>query len=115
MKICGSGQYRIRLPVTVFLIRLPLCRPPPSVKPAAAPSPSNRPGTPRRNDMDHVALLLSISTSRRLDSALTTDAPTPCSPPVATYEPPPNLPPACSFVNTTSTPDRPVFGALSTG
>ena len=35
----------------------------------------------------------STSTSIRAESALTTEAPTPCRPPVATYEPPPNLPP----------------------
>ena len=57
----------------------------------------------------------STSTSSRADSALTTEAPTPCRPPVATYEPPPNLPPACSLVKITSTPGRPVLGSLSTG
>ena len=57
----------------------------------------------------------STSTSSRADSALTTEAPTPCRPPVATYEPPPNLPPACSLVKTTSTPGSPVLGSLSTG
>ena len=49
------------------------------------------------------------------ESALTTDRPTPCRPPVATYEPPPNLPPACSLVATTSTPGSPVLGSLSVG
>ena len=41
--------------------------------------------------------------------------PTPCRPPDAAYDPEPNLPPACSFVKTTSTPVRPVFGSTSTG
>src|SRR5699024_9819575 len=65
--------------------------------------------------MDQVEPFLSTSTSRRLDSALTTDAPTPCRPPVALYDPPPNFPPACSLVNTTSTPVRPVRGSVPTG
>ena len=34
---------------------------------------------------------------------------------MATYEPPPNLPPAWSLVKTTSTPESPVLGSLSTG
>ena len=57
----------------------------------------------------------STSMSIRDESALTTDRPTPCRPPVATYEPPPNLPPACSLVATTSTPGSPVLGSLSVG
>lgn len=40
-----------------------------------------------------VAPLRSTSTSRRAERALTTDAPTPCRPPEAAYDPPPNLPP----------------------
>ncbi len=82
---------------------------------AVGPGPSKVPGTPRRNDMAHVAELRSTSTSSRLDKALTTDEPTPCSPPVALYDPAPNLPPACNLVKTTSTPDRPVRGSMSTG
>ena len=35
------------------------------------------PGSPRWNDIDHVLPPRSTSTSRRSDSALTTDAPTP--------------------------------------
>ena len=57
----------------------------------------------------------STSTSSRSESALTTEAPTPWSPPEAAYEPEPNFPPACSLVKTTSTPERPVFGSISTG
>ena len=65
-------------------------------------------GNPRWNDMPCWDGDRSTSTSSRDESALTTEAPTPCRPPVATYEPPPNLPPACSLVKTTSTPGRPV-------
>src|SRR5690606_28191523 len=46
-----------------------------------------------------------ISTSNRVDSAFTTDEPTPWRPPDTAYPPPPNLPPACSTVSTTSTVD----------
>ena len=83
--------------------------------PRSGPSPANTPGNPRWNDIRWVAGERSTSTSSRAESALTTEEPTPCRPPVATYEPPPNLPPACSLVKTTSTPDSPVFGSLSTG
>ena len=73
------------------------------------------PGSPRWNDIAQVLPPRSTSTSSRSDSAFTTEAPTPCRPPDAAYEPPPNLPPAWSFVKTTSTPDRPVRGSMSTG
>ncbi len=49
------------------------------------------------------------------DNALTTDAPTPCKPPLTLYAPPPNLPPACKVVMTVSRADRPVVACLSTG
>jgi len=81
---------------------------------AAEPS-ANTPGSPRWNDIAQVLPSRSTSTSSRSDSALTTDAPTPWRPPDAAYEPVPNLPPACSLVNTTSTPVSPVFGSTSTG
>ncbi len=116
VKICASGQNRTRVPVTALATRLPSVQPrlrreaPPS-----GPSPAKTPGAPRWKLMCWVAGERSTSTSRRADSALTTDEPTPCRPPVATYEPPPNLPPACSLVKTTSTPESPVFGSLSTG
>lgn len=42
--------------------------------------------------MAWVALLRSTSTSSRAESAFTTEAPTPCRPPDAAYEPPPNFP-----------------------
>ena len=87
------------------------------VKGACGPSSpgAKTPGSPRLKLIAQVCPLRSTSTSSREDRALTTLAPTPCRPPDAAYEPPPNLPPACSFVNTTSTPDRPVFGSTSTG
>ena len=54
-------------------------------------------------------------TSNHFDSALTTDAPTPWSPPDTLYPPPPNFPPAWSTVYTVSTVDFLVFGCISTG
>ena len=115
VKIWRSGQKRIRVPVTPFLTRLPLCSPDCGANAADGPSPAKTPGAPRWNDIAWVAGERSTSTSRRTDRALTTEAPTPCRPPVAAYDPPPNLPPACSLVKTTSTPERPVLGSLSTG
>ena len=115
VKIWRSGQKRTRVPVTPFLTRRPLCRPDFGSKRPDGPSPGNTPGTPRWNDIAWVAGERSTSTSSRAESALTTEQPTPCRPPVAAYEPPPNLPPACSLVKTTSTPERPVLGSLSTG
>ena len=50
-----------------------------------------------------------ISTSSQLERAFTTDAPTPCRPPDTLYPPPPNLPPACRIVNTTSTAGIPAL------
>ena len=105
----------IRVPVTPFRARPTLASGAPGLNRAFGPAPSKVPGTPRRNDIAYVAPFRSTSTSSRLDSALTTEAPTPCSPPVALYDPAPNLPPACSLVKTTSTPDRPVRGSMSTG
>ena len=46
------------------------------------------PGSPRWNDIAQVLPPRSTSTSRRSESALTTDAPTPCRPPDAAYDPP---------------------------
>ncbi len=103
------------MPVRPRATRPTLVSAAPGVKGASGPSPAKLPGTPRRNDMAQVAPLRSTSTSSLDDSAFTTEAPTPCRPPVALYEPAPNLPPACSLVNTTSTPDRPVRGSMSTG
>ena len=56
-----------------------------------------------------------ISTSIRVDSALTTETPTPCRPPETAYALPSNLPPACSMVSATSTPGFFSFGCMSTG
>ncbi len=116
VKICRSGQNRMRVPVTPFFTRAPLrVRPDCSVNGVPGPSPVKTPGAPRWKDIPWMVGARSTSTSSRDDSALTTEAPTPCRPPVATYEPPPNLPPACSLVKITSTPGRPVLGSLSTG
>ncbi len=98
VKIWRSGQNRTRVPVTPFLTRLPLCRPDFASNEAEGPSPEKTPGKPRWKDIVWVAGERSTSTSRRAERALTTEAPTPCRPPVAAYEPPPNFPPACSLV-----------------
>ena len=108
----------MRVPVTPFAAR-PVTRSSDfvsnGVKVESGDPFENTPGSPRWNDIDQVLPLRSTSTSSRSESALTTDAPTPCRPPEAAYDPPPNLPPACSLVKTTSTPDRPVRGSMSTG
>jgi hypothetical protein len=84
VKICRSGQKRIRVPDFPFATRPPLrVRPDLASKPASGPVPANTPGAPRRKDMPCWAGDRSTSTSSRADSALTTEAPTPCSPPVA--------------------------------
>ena len=83
VKICRSGQNRIRVPVTPFLTRLPLCSPEPGSKEVPGPSEANAPGTPRWKLIPCVAGERSTSTSSRAESALTTEAPTPWSPPVA--------------------------------
>src|SRR5256884_1593243 len=46
-----------------------------------------------------------ISITSRLDSALTTDTPTPCNPPEILYPSPPNFAPACNVVMMTSAAD----------
>ena len=51
-------------------------------------------------------------TSTRVESALTTETPTPCRPPDTLYPSPPNLPPACRMVRTTSTVGIFSFGML---
>ena len=86
VKICRSGQKRIRVPVLPFATRLPL-----RVRPDCGVNAA--PGPVAVEDAGHTALegqaLLatgerSTSMSIRADSALTTDRPTPCRPPVAT-------------------------------
>ena len=58
----------------------------------------------------------SISTSTRAESALTTEMPTPWRPPDTLYPSPPNLPPACSTVSTTSAAVRSSYlGCFPTG
>ena len=49
------------------------------------------------------------------DRAFTTEAPTPCNPPDAPYAPPPNFPPACSSVRTTSRAETFLPEWISTG
>src|SRR3954451_11006059 len=56
-----------------------------------------------------------ISTAIRVESAFTTDTPTPCRPPETLYAVPSNLPPACSTVSATSTPGFFSLGCRSTG
>ena len=56
-----------------------------------------------------------MSTSSLVDSALTTEIPTPCRPPETAQPPPPNLLPACSTVSTTSTADLPRTRRLPVG
>ncbi len=53
--------------------------------------------------------------STRVESAFTTEMPTPCRPPETAYDLPSNLPPACSVVMTTSSADRFSTGCSSTG
>ena len=109
VKVWRSGQNRMRVPVTPFLTRPTLVRLPVLLGERRRPDrrrrrrPGRRAGrtSPRSRGCGR------HTTSRREESALTTERPTPCRPPVATYDPPPNLPPACSRVQTTSTPDRP--------
>src|SRR5699024_10876440 len=107
-KISRSGQKVISLPVAPRLPLPTLASCPPSANFACGPSPVKVPGTPRRKDIPHTVAPRVTRTSNRDDSAFTTDDPTPCRPPVALYEPAPNLPPACSLVKTTSTPLSPV-------
>ncbi len=112
---CRSGQNLILVPVARLATRPSGRRPARLVKSAAGPGPANSPVTPRRKLAAQVRPSRSTSTSSRAASALTTEAPTPCSPPDAVYEPPPNLPPACSLVITSSTPVSLVLRSTSTG
>ena len=57
---------------------------------------------PSTNSIPWRLPLRSISRINRLDRALTTDTPTPCKPPDTLYPSPPNFPPACRTVRTTS-------------
>src|SRR5690606_21260716 len=73
------------------------------------------PGLDRWYDCRHTRPSLQISTSIRVDRALTTEMPTPCRPPETWYALPSNLPPACRTVSATSTPGRLSLGWRSTG
>ena len=61
------------------------------------------------NSMRYARFSWYTATCTQRDRALTTDAPTPCRPPEYEYAALPNLPPACSCVKTTSTPETPSF------
>src|ERR1700678_3535225 len=95
-KYCGSGQKRRVVPVFDFgtsptTSSLDTRRPPAKLTLYSLP--------PRRTQH-----------SRCLDSALTTETPTPCRPPENLYEPSVNFPPACSRVRMSSTPLTFSFG-----
>ena len=115
MNTCRSGQNLILVPVALLVTRLSWRSPAFLVKSASGPGPANSPVTPRRKLAAQVCPSRSTSTSSREASALTTEAPTPCRPPEAVYEPPPNFPPACSLVITSSTPLSLVLRSTSTG
>src|SRR6185437_2031870 len=72
-------------------------------------------GSPTAQDCRQTCPSLRISTSSLVDSALTTETPTPCRPPETAYDLLSNLPPACSVVITTSTAGLFSPGWLSTG
>ncbi len=85
VKIWRSGQNRMCVPVLFLATRPPLRDSPDfAVKPASGPSVSKTPGAPRRKLMPCWDGDRSTSMSIRDDSALTTERPTPCRPPVAT-------------------------------
>ena len=115
MNTCRSGQNLILVPVARLVTRLSWRSPDFLLKAASGPGPANSPVTPRRKLAAQVCPSRSTSTSSREASALTTEAPTPCRPPEAVYEPPPNFPPACSLVITSSTPLSLVLRSTSTG
>ena len=84
VKICESAQNLMRVPVAVFFAGLPaFFRPPCLVNLPVSSLPTNTPGAPRLKLMTWVLPERSTSTSMRLESALTTEAPTPCKPPDA--------------------------------
>src|SRR3989338_7958593 len=55
------------------------------------------------------------SARNQIESAFTTETPTPCKPPETLYESPPNFPPACKVHSAVSSADFLVFGCISTG
>src|ERR1700719_2889746 len=72
-------------------------------------------GTPFPSDCSQTSPSRQISKSSQSESALTTDAPTPCSPPEALYVSLSNFPPACSTVITTSAAGFFSVACMSTG
>ena len=85
VKIWRSGQNRTRVPDRFFATRAPLRDSPDfGVNAAWGPSASKTPAAPCRKLMPWAEGDRSTSMSMRADSALTTDRPTPCRPPVAT-------------------------------
>ncbi len=94
-KMVASGQK-----VTVVPVR------PRGALPVTSSLPTGLP--PSLNSRTWWSPSLSISSSSRVDRALTTETPTPWRPPETLYPPPsPNLPPAWSTVSTTSAADLP--------
>ena len=78
-----SGQNLILVPVLDLAV-VPAWRSPDFLaKAASGPGPANSPATPRRKLVVQILPSRSTSMSSRAESALTTDAPTPCRPPEA--------------------------------
>ena len=71
------------MPVTLLATRRPLRSPWPGANGASGPRAANSPGMPRRKLVTHSEPPRLTQTSSRPDSALTTEAPTPCRPPEA--------------------------------
>ncbi len=63
----------------------------------------------------YISPFLRTSTTICVDSAFTTEEPTPCRPPETLYAELPNLPPACSIVYTTRIVATFFAGCISTG
>ena len=80
-KYAGSYQYRIDVPVLPRVDRPVTRNPSAAVNFACGPGPPNTPATPCLNDTSWTLPSRRTAASRRSDSALTTAAPTPCSPP----------------------------------
>ena len=96
-KISGSGRKLILVPVFLVLPKV-----------GSRPFSSSTTGTPFSYLSWWIKPSLLISTSIYVDSAFTTDEPTPCRPPLVLYTELSNLPPACSVENTTRAADTPL-------
>ena len=97
-KISGSGQKRIEVPRAFLSGDAPtFCNLPFGLPPSTN---SCRKCVPSR----------CTSATTRTDNAFTTLTPTPCRPPDTLYPSPPNFPPACSTVSTTSSALLPLCG-----